>query len=369
MTSNRHHQTIDLSVPTLGEAVVRSPLIRSTVRGDRIFNFIEESQCVLMEAVTRCGEAASISSGFRRAGPREFLYFQPQEVRAGIVTCGGLCPGINNAIRAAVLQLLYGYGVSEVLGFRYGFAGINPDEGHAPVPLTAQSVNGIHYDGGSVLGSSRGPQEAGVLVDQLQRLGVRMLLVIGGDGSMRGSQSIYEEISRRGARISVVGIPKSIDNDVPLVDRTFGYETAFSIAVESIRAAHTEATAYRNGIGVVRLMGRHSGFIAASAAVAAGDANFVLIPEVPLILEGADGFLEALHRRIAARGHAVVVVAEGTGQDLLREDDAPAQRDASSTSIRATLSEARRRCPVTPCTRPTWQGTPCMLRWRGSRAC
>jgi 6-phosphofructokinase 1 len=323
---------MDFTVPTLGTATVRSPLKLSTIKGDRIYNFIGGDECVLLDALgTRghIGEKQEPSAAFERAGPRELLFFEPRDLKAGIVTCGGLCPGMNNAIRAATLELLNHYRVREVLGFRYGFAGLNPREGHAPLSLTTESVEGIHHDGGSVLGSSRGPQEPKIVVDTLQRMGVGLLVVVGGDGSMRGAHAVYEEVSRRGASISIVGVPKSIDNDVPLVDKTFGYETAFSIAVESIRAAHTEAAAYRNGVGLVRLMGRHSGFIAASAAVAEADADFVLVPEVPVVLDGPGGFLEALMARLDSNGHVVVVVAEGAGQDLLQENGSPAELDES----------------------------------------
>ncbi len=328
LTRDEAHE-VDLTVPTLGEATVRSPLKLSTIKGDRIYNFVGDDERVLMEALAKPGRDGAPSSAFERAGPRELLYFEPEGLKAGIVTCGGLCPGMNNAIRAATLELLNHYRVREVLGFRYGFAGLNPDEGYAPLPLSVGSVEGIHYDGGSVLGSSRGPQDPVVVVDRLERLGVRLLLVIGGDGSMRAAHAVYEVAARRGTPISIVGVPKSIDNDVPLVDKTFGYETAFSIAVESIRAAHTEAAAYRNGVGLVRLMGRHSGFIAASAAVAAADADFVLVPEVPLVLDGPNGFLASLVGRLRSNGHVVVVVAEGAGQDLLRNGEAPPELDAS----------------------------------------
>jgi len=322
---------LDLGVSWLGAPSVRSPLKLSTIEGDRIYNFVADDQCVRMDAVGTCGDVVeeAATAAFERAGPRELLFFEPEDLTAAIVTCGGLCPGINNAIRAATLELLNHYGVREVLGVRYGFAGLNPEEGDPPIPLTRQAVEGIHHDGGSVLGSSRGPQAAPTLVDTLERLDVGLLLVIGGDGSMRGADAICDEIGRRNAPIAVVGIPKSIDNDIPLVDKTFGYETAFSIAVESIRAAHTEAAGYRNGVGLVRLMGRHSGFIAASAAVAEADADFVLVPEVPLVLDGPNGFLEALSARLLSNGHVVVVVAEGTGQDLLQENDSPAERDES----------------------------------------
>jgi len=323
---------MDLTVPSLGEATIRSPLKRSTIVGDRIFNFIGEDERVLKGALVIRGDERidlNPSDAFERAGPRERLFFEPRELKAGIVTCGGLCPGMNNAIRASALELLSHYRVDEVWGFRYGFAGMNPNEGLDPVRLTPQALEGIHHDGGSILGSSRGPQPSGIVVDTLQRMGIRLLIVIGGDGSMRAAHAVHDEVTRRGAAIAVVGVPKSIDNDVPLVDKTFGYETAFSIAVESIRAAHTEACAYRNGVGLVRLMGRHSGFIAASAAVAESDADFVLVPEVPLVLDGAGGFLDAVATRLRTNGHVVVVVAEGAGQDLIGHDDAPAERDAS----------------------------------------
>jgi len=323
---------MDLDVPTLGAARFRSPLKLSTIKGDRIYNFVGDDECILMDTVGTRGRLdvrPEPPVAFERAGPRELLFFEPRDLSAGIVTCGGLCPGMNNAIRAATLELLNHYGAREVLGFRYGFAGLNPDEGLTPLHLTPESVEGIHHDGGSILGSSRGPQEPEIVVDTLQRMGIGLLLVIGGDGSMRGAHAVHEEISRRGVSISVVGVPKSIDNDVPLVDKTFGYETAFSIAVESIRAAHTEAAAYRNGVGLVRLMGRHSGFIAAGAAVAESDADFVLVPEVPLVLDGPGGFLEALAVRLRSKGHVVVVVAEGAGQDLLQASEPPVERDES----------------------------------------
>ncbi len=184
---------VDLTVPTLGEATVRSPLKLSTIVGDRIYNFVGDDERVLMEALVRRSRSGTPSNAFERAGPRELLFFEPGNLRAGIVTCGGLCPGMNNAIRAAALELLHHYRVREVLGFRYGFAGLNPDEGYAPIPLSVGSVEGIHHDGGSVLGSSRGPQDPVLVVDQLERLGVRLLLVIGGDGSMRAAHAVYEE--------------------------------------------------------------------------------------------------------------------------------------------------------------------------------
>jgi len=345
---------LDLMVPRLGNTTIRSPLKLSTIVGDRIYNFVDDDERVLVGSLMARGEESPGTEAFERAGPRELLFFEPGKLRAGIVTCGGLCPGMNNAIRSAALELLSHYRVDEVWGFRYGFAGLNPDEGLDPIRLIPDGLEGIHHDGGSILGSSRGPQPPETVLDTLEQMGIRLLLVVGGDGSMRGAHAVHEEAARRGSTISVVGVPKSIDNDVPLVDKTFGYETAFSIAVESIRAAHTEAIAYRNGVGLVRLMGRHSGFIASSAAVAEADADFVLVPEVPLVLDGPDGFLAALVERLRENGHVVVVVAEGTGQDLIGSGDAPAERDASGnvrlldvgTFLRDRIDDVLERCGI-----------------------
>ncbi len=175
----------------------------------------------------------------------------------------------------------------------------------------------IATDGGTVLGTSRGPQDPDEIVDCLERLHINVLFVVGGDGSMRGAMQIADTVAARGLYIAVVGIPKTIDNDIPHIDQSFGFQTAFSHASDAIRAARVEATSTANGIGLVKLMGRHSGFIACYAALARSGADVVLIPEVPFALDGEGGLLAHLRRRVAERGHAVVVVAEGAGQDLL----------------------------------------------------
>ena len=256
---------------------------------------------------------------FELAGPRDRLYFDPGELRCGIVTCGGLCPGINNVIRGLVLELTHAYGVKRIVGFRYGFEGMVARFGHAPIPLGPAEVSDIHQQGGTVLGTSRGNQDPVEMVDRLEKMGIGALFVVGGDGTLRGAAKLVAEIERRGLSIAVVGIPKTIDNDIHFIDRSFGFESAFAAAVEAIRGAHVEATGAKNGIGLVKLMGRHSGFIACHAALASTDANFVLIPEVPLRLEGQAGFLAAVERRLGERGHAVIVVAEGAGQELCAE--------------------------------------------------
>lgn len=254
---------------------------------------------------------------FELAGPRKKLFFDPARTVAGIVTCGGLCPGLNNVIRSLYFELHHAYGVKEVLGFREGYKGLDPSRGKEPIVLTSEIVDDIHRDGGTILGTSRGPVDVGLAVDNLVKRGVNILFTVGGDGTQRGGNALYKEARKKGYDLSVVGIPKTIDNDVAFVARTFGYLTAVEKAREVLDSAHTEAHSVENGISLVKLMGRNAGFIAAGATVASQDVNFVLVPEVPFKLEGPNGFLEALRARILKRSHALIVVAEGAGQDLM----------------------------------------------------
>ncbi len=264
---------------------------------------------------------------FELAGPRAKLFFDPKRTRAGIVTCGGLCPGLNDVIRSLFLELHHAYGVKEVLGFRGGYQGLDPAQGAEPIVLTPGFVDNIHQQGGTVLGTSRGPVDTRLAVDNLVRRRVDILFTIGGDGTQRGGHDLFQEAKKRGHALSVVGIPKTVDNDVAFVSRTFGYLTAVQEAAKVLDRAHIEARSVHNGLALVKLMGRHAGFIAAGATVASQDVNFTLVPEVPFKLEGKGGFLAALKARLLKRGHAVVVVAEGAGQELLQ--DPKAERDAS----------------------------------------
>jgi 6-phosphofructokinase 1 len=265
------------------------------------------------------------------AGPRREIFFNPVDTCCAIVTCGGLCPGINDVIRAIVMQAYYVYGVRRILGIQYGYEGLVPACGHQALDLTPDDVKTIPYFGGSFLGSSRGKQDIKVMVDRLEELAVNILFVIGGDGSQRGANDLFEEVQRRGGRTAIVGVPKTIDNDLMFMDRSFGYQTAFAAAFHAVTAAHTESRGARNGVGLVKLMGRDSGFIACSAALATGEANAVLIPEVPFTLEGANGLLEVIEKRLVNRGHAVVIVAEGAGQDLIPVTEASI--DASGNKL------------------------------------
>jgi 6-phosphofructokinase 1 len=299
-----------MQTPSLGQARHASGL-GHTVADD-----------ILISERIECG--AEPGHCFELAGPRERIFFDPKETRAGIVTCGGLCPGLNNVIRSLFCELHYGYGVTEVVGFRGGYSGLDPASGTEPVTITPAFVEGIHRRGGTILGTSRGPVDIPRAVENLISRGINMLFTVGGDGTQRGANDLYQEARRRGHLLSVVGVPKTIDNDVAFVSRTFGFFSAVEEAARVLDRAHTEAISTPGGIGLVKLMGRHAGFITAGATVASQDVNFALIPEVPFTLEA---FLAALEQRMRTKSHAVIAVAEGAGQDLLEADGAA--RDAS----------------------------------------
>jgi 6-phosphofructokinase 1 len=309
----------DLVVKTLGPARVRSPLALAPLAAPASA-YVSDGARVALDIELAGGASLADSACFEKAGPREQLFFDPARVRAGIVTCGGLCPGINNVIRTLVLELHHKYGVLDVIGFRYGYEGLNPAVGLRPIPLRPDDVRSIHTTGGSMLGVSRDRQDAAVMVDTLERRGIDILFAIGGDGTQRGAHAIHEEIARRGAPIAVVGVPKTIDNDIAFVDKTFGYDTAVELARAAVQCGHTEASGARNGVGIVRLMGRDAGFIAAAATLASHDVNFCLVPEVRFDLHGSHGLLAALERRLRERAHALVVIAEGCGSSLARPD-------------------------------------------------
>jgi 6-phosphofructokinase 1 len=306
-----------MNVTLLGTPRFRSPIPRP----------VRDDLRVPAVIVREPGSPASRELLFEVAGPRAKLFFDPKRVRAGIVTCGGLCPGLNDVIRSVFLELHHAYGVKQVLGFRGGYQGLDPKCGAEPLVLTTELVDNIHKEGGTLLGTSRGPVDIRLAVDNLIRRRVDILFTIGGDGTQRGGNDLFQEARKRGHDLSVVGIPKTVDNDVAYVSRTFGYLTAVQEAANVLHRAHTEARSVHNGISLVKLMGRHAGFIAAGATVASQDVNFTLVPEVPFRLEGKHGLLAALENRILKRTHAVVVVAEGAGQDLLEEGQTG--RDAS----------------------------------------
>jgi len=316
---------LDLEVSRLGECRINSPMT--------LAEFVDDEDRVLFHSTLKEAEETVKGGGtlpsFEMAGPRRKIYFDPSKLKCGIVTCGGICPGLNDVIRAIVFSLHYHYGVPMAFGFRYGFEGLSPAHRHPPMELGLKEVYDIHLKGGTILGSSRGPQEVVEMVDTLERMNIGILFTIGGDGTLRAGQAISEEIGRRGLKISVIGIPKTIDNDISYMDKSFGFETAVAETRTSIYSAHVEAEGARNGIGLVKLMGRESGFIAAHATLANSDVNFCLIPEVPFKLEA---FFSVLRERLELRRHAVIVVAEGAGQDLLENSG---ERDPSG-NVRLT---------------------------------
>ncbi len=311
----------DFTIRRLGAARFESPL---AARGDwPAPAFLDDEDCILWDDRPGGGTPATLEL----AGARRRIFFDPATTRIGIVTCGGLCPGLNDVIRGLVMEAWHRYGVRRILGLRYGYRGLVPALGHPPLDLVPEDVAEIHQDGGSILGTSRGPQDLEAMADGVAHHGLDVLFVVGGDGTMRGALALAAELDRRGRATAVVGIPKTIDNDLEYLDRSFGFETAYAEAVGSIQGAHNEARAVRNGVGLVQLMGRYAGFIACHATLATSEVNFCLVPEVPFALDGEGGFLEALRRRLAERGHAVVVVAEGAGQHLFGGADPG--RDAS----------------------------------------
>ncbi|MBU2948037.1 ATP-dependent 6-phosphofructokinase [Zobellia uliginosa] len=326
--------TFDIS--SLGTNTFTSPINLSKTSGDKIFNFVEEHNRILADVSVQnfntCLENMTAPECLEKAGPREKLFFDPKKTTAAIVSCGGLCPGINNVIRGLVMALHYFYGVKRIIGVQYGYEGLIPENGHEFIDLVPDKVKDIHEFGGTILGSSRGAQSVEKMVDSLEKNNINLLFTIGGDGTLKGANAIGEEIEKRGLDISIIGIPKTIDNDIDLIDKSFGFETSFDVASPIIRDAHNEATGAFNGISIVKLMGRDSGFIAASTAIAMPVVNFVLVPEMDFQLEGENGFLEALKKRLIEKRHAVIVVAEGAGQHLFGKDS-DTYTDASGNII------------------------------------
>lgn len=310
------HSIIANRPANLGPCTFDSPLEEAFGPDDDSLRFVDDSILIRDDVEYREGEPRTEGHFFEKAGPRSKVFFEPSKTRAAIVTCGGLCPGLNAVIRSIVLELHFDYGITQTLGIRYGYRGLDRQHGPSPIVLTPEIVADIHHVGGSMLASSRGEQSVEAMVDTLQAWEIDILFCIGGDGTLRGAHAIAQEVQRRGLRKSIVGVPKTIDNDVLYCDRTFGFFTAVERAADAIRCAHVEAKGAYRGIGLVKLMGRDSGYIAAVGSLASQEANFVLVPEIDFTLEGERGLLAALERRLDAKPHAVIAVAEGAGQNL-----------------------------------------------------
>ena len=323
-------QASDFVVEQLGPPKFKSPLKAWGEHQGAPIRFISDDRRTLWCPEIKNGEPPRTDLAFEVAGPREQLYFDPGTTSAAILTAGGLCPGLNNVIRSVVMQLYYGYGVRRVFGVRHGYRGLHPDADPPIRELTPDNVSDIHKMGGTYLGTSRGPGDLSLMVETLRERGINMLFTLGGDGTQRGAMALGEEAKKQGYQVSIVGIPKTIDNDIPYVYRTFGYLTAVEKAKEVIDAAHAEARSAYRGIGLVKVMGRAAGFIAAGAAITAQVVNYCLVPEVPFALDGEGCLLDQLERRMGVKGHAVIVVAEGAGQELLPDTG---KRDPSGNKL------------------------------------
>jgi 6-phosphofructokinase 1 len=326
----------DMAIKDLGPCLLPSPV--ATHLGETALHFVGTADKVLVSdnLFYLKGFDGSLDDmpALELAGPRNKIFFDPRTVRCGIVTSGGLCPGLNNVVRGIVMELSQAYGVKHIVGFRYGYQGLISRYGHEPVTLTPESVAHIHQEGGTFLGSSRGAQDASEVVDNLQAMGIDIVFVIGGDGSTLGAMTLTAEIARRKERIAVIGIPKTIDNDLHFIDRSFGFESAYSAAVEVLRGAHVEARGAHNGIGLVKVMGRHSGVLACHAALASADVDLVLVPEVPMVFDGKHGIYRHIEKLLDRNGNALIVVAEGAGQELLQEPGNPARDKSGNIKLK-----------------------------------
>lgn len=326
---------MDFTIKTLGTCEIASPILFSKVDGDFAANYVTDDEAINLSILVARSQGNTEPVLLERAGVREKIFFNPAEVHAAIATCGGLCPGLNDVIRALVKTLQNRYGVKKITGIKFGYQGFLEDYGFPMIELNSDTVNDIHKFGGTILGTSRGGgNRTGEIVDRLEALHINMLFLIGGDGTLKGALAIAQEVEKRGLNIAVVGIPKTIDNDISYIDKSFGFDTAVGKATEAVAAGYTEAASQVHGIGLIKLMGRESGFIAAQTAIASHETDFVLIPEVPFEMTGERGFLRSLEEKLLEQNNAVVVVAEGAGQNLL---DTINGEDASGNKILADI--------------------------------
>jgi 6-phosphofructokinase 1 len=329
--------TLDPSIRVVSDCTYPTPLQFAGRDPSATIRYRQDADRVNIFPCSREGKVHADST-FERAGPREKITGDPSKMTAAIVTCGGLCPGLNDVIRGVVMSLSHHYGVEKILGVRYGYAGLTPN-GHPPLELTPERVDGINRDGGTILGTSRGQQATSTIIQTLLDWDVKLLFIIGGDGTQRGALELSEELQRRNLPIAVIGIPKTIDNDILWVDQTFGFDTAVGLAAQVVNDAHVETKSIENCVGVVKVMGRDSGFIAAHSALSSLEANVVLIPEVPFSLESTEGLLAFLEQRIEEKNHAVIVVAEGAGQEHFTGSEEPRKKDASGNRLNRDVGE------------------------------
>ncbi len=334
------NENLDFTIDCLGQPAIDSPIVLSKVIDDYVADYAEDGHYVLYDIDVKDDQDSLKTGRLEVAGPREKIYFKPDEVRAAICTCGGLCPGLNDVIRSIVMCLWYRYGVKTIYGIKFGYRGLIEKFNLPMIQLTPQEVDDIHRDGGTILGSSRGyGDHTSEIVDKLDSMGINMLFTIGGDGTQKGALDIAEEAKKRNLELTVVGIPKTIDNDLSFVQKSFGFETAVEKAVDAVAGAHVEAHDAMNGIGIVKVMGRESGYIAAHTALAINDVNYVFIPEVPFDLDGPNGLLAHLESRLQRRNHAVILIAEGAGQDLIDAEGTDASGNKNLGDIGILLKD------------------------------
>lgn len=278
---------------------------------------IHDNEYVLLDIVRRSGLKTSAHS-FIRAGPRKHIMWESNEVNAAIVTCGGLCPGMNDVISELFTTLYYNYGVDTIYGIRNGLRGFWDGQYMPYIQLTPEKIHGIYELGGTVLGSSRGGFDIDKIMNNLIKHNINQIYIIGGDGTHRAADRIALEAKNRKLKISVIGIPKTIDNDLGVIDRSFGFSTAVTEARKAIQAAVVEASCAPYGIGIVQLMGRHAGYIAAHATLSARQVDICLIPEIQFPMTGDNGVCGLTEYVLRRQGYAVIVVAEGAGSDLVK---------------------------------------------------
>lgn len=316
-SANIESKSLDFKIKKIGEPTILSPLsdLKNLDLKDSFYVDDERDRVVIDSKIN--AKDFPIVKSFERAGPREKIFFDPDEIKAGIVTCGGLCPGLNDVIRSIVLELEQWYRVRKIVGFRYGYAGLISNSKYQPVILNHEIVDNIHLQGGTILGSSRGNQPVKEIVKNLVDRNIKMLFCIGGDGTLRGAHSIVEEIEKQGLEISIIGIPKTIDNDIPYVECSFGFQTAVEISKNVLECAKVEASCAPNGIGLVKLMGRDAGFITSYATRANGNVDYCLIPEMKFSLYEKGGLYDCVRRTLGDKGHALIAIAEGAGQHII----------------------------------------------------
>jgi len=232
------------AISTLGEAKIPTPVQKRT-DGTEDISFVSDESRVIIEVdsdrISQMAKESQPLPSFELAGPRRHIFFDPSKLKCALVTCGGLCPGLNDIIRSIVLELHYAYGVSNIFGIRYGLQGFIAGYGHDLINLTCEFVVNIHDRGGTVLGSSRGPQDIDEIVDSIERMNIGLLFMVGGDGTLTAANRITDKIAERGLKIGVVGVPKTIDNDIYMVSRSFGFDTAVDVATRAIVSANNEA--------------------------------------------------------------------------------------------------------------------------------